>query len=187
MKQIARFLLISLVCCLLFGCSSQQKTLEYYLSENGVETLLTMNPDARTITDGTHTYTYDFSRDADGCSINLTYPNGAEYYYVSRTSNGISTGSGDFKGMPTADGYADPEVLCRFVQSSAPASGKQYPISLSLILIILGLLPACFPRGIWFLRYGWQFRDAEPSDAALWIGRISGIAVIGVGIVFLFL
>ncbi len=40
-------------------------------------------------------------------------------------------------------------------------------------------------RTVWYLSYGWRYKDAQPSDAALVIGRISGIAALVIGIVML--
>ncbi|WP_435169760.1 DUF6199 family natural product biosynthesis protein [Paenibacillus glycanilyticus] len=54
-----------------------------------------------------------------------------------------------------------------------------------VIFIVLGILNLLYPRAGWYMQYGWRFKNAEPSDAALVMGRISGIIGIAIGI-FLF-
>ncbi|KEO84154.1 DUF6199 family natural product biosynthesis protein [Tumebacillus flagellatus] len=56
----------------------------------------------------------------------------------------------------------------------------------ALIIILIGVLNVLFPQAAWYLRAGWQFKNAEPSDAALIMGRVSGVIAILIGIVFLF-
>lgn len=40
-------------------------------------------------------------------------------------------------------------------------------ILVGLILIVSGLIGAISPETGWHLSYGWRYKDAEPSDAAL--------------------
>jgi hypothetical protein len=42
-----------------------------------------------------------------------------------------------------------------------------------------------FPRTAWFWNIGWQFKNAEPSEAAILMGRIGGILAIGIGLFLL--
>lgn len=53
------------------------------------------------------------------------------------------------------------------------------------LFIGIGLLNLLFPRTAWFWNVGWKFKNAEPSEAALLMGRIGGFLAIGVGIVLL--
>ena len=54
-----------------------------------------------------------------------------------------------------------------------------------VVCLIIGLFNICFPYGSWYLGHGWRFRDAEPSDLALLMTRISGIIATVIGIGFL--
>jgi uncharacterized protein YjeT (DUF2065 family) len=54
------------------------------------------------------------------------------------------------------------------------------------IFIILGLLNIIYPKASWYMRYGWQFKNAEPSDAALVMSRIGGVFAILIGLFILF-
>jgi len=53
------------------------------------------------------------------------------------------------------------------------------------VFIVIGVLQAIFPRVGWYLKYGWQFKDAEPSKAALVMNRIGGILAVAIGIYLL--
>jgi len=58
-------------------------------------------------------------------------------------------------------------------------------ILLGLILMIGGLVVFAVPEVAWYLKEGWKFRDAEPSDMALVINKLGGVvgALIGIGII----
>ncbi len=185
-----RSLFVFLTCLLLlclFGCSSRQNSIEYHYVSNVQDILFTIDPDASTISDGIHTYSYAIDSRRNGFTINLTYPDGAEYFWASRSSGSISTASGDFKGEPAGADYTDPMILCQALESKAMEKPRQIPALLCLLLMGMGAVMVLAPQTVWFLRWGWQFRDAEPSSLALGVSRASGVAVILAGIVFLFL
>jgi len=54
-----------------------------------------------------------------------------------------------------------------------------------LILIVFGLISAVSPQSAWYMSIGWKFRDAEPSDAALAMHRITGVIGVIMGIIFI--
>jgi len=54
-----------------------------------------------------------------------------------------------------------------------------------ILFIILGAIGVIFPRISWYMSVGWQFKNAEPSTAALISARIGGIFAIIVGIFLL--
>lgn len=55
-----------------------------------------------------------------------------------------------------------------------------------LLFIVIGLINAISPATGWYLSYGWRYKDAEPSDAALILGRIGGVLGIIVGVICIF-
>ncbi len=187
MKRLISVVLGFLLVLCLFGCSPRQDKVEYHYISNQREIHLTIDLPASTISDGTHTYAYSIKSSRDGYTINLTYPDGAEYYWSSQSSGSISTGTGDFKGDPAGTIYADPVILCQALEGKALEAPRRIPIALCLLLIGMGAVMVLAPQTVWLLRYGWQFRDAEPSSLALGVSRASGVVVILAGIVFLFL
>jgi uncharacterized membrane protein YidH (DUF202 family) len=55
-----------------------------------------------------------------------------------------------------------------------------------ILFIIIGILNVVFPKLTWYMRVGWQFKNAEPSEYALIIARIGGVIAIVVGLFLLF-
>jgi len=53
------------------------------------------------------------------------------------------------------------------------------------ILIIIGVISAVSPQSAWYMSIGWKFRDAEPSDAALAMHRITGVIGVIIGIILI--
>lgn len=60
-------------------------------------------------------------------------------------------------------------------------------ILFGLILIVIGVVNAAWPEVGWHLSEGWKFKDAEPSDTALFLGRLGGIVAIVAGIICFFI
>ena len=55
-----------------------------------------------------------------------------------------------------------------------------------LIFIVCGIINVVSPETGWYLSRGWQFKDAEPSDAALTWSRVGGVIGIILGILICF-
>lgn len=58
---------------------------------------------------------------------------------------------------------------------------------LGIILILFGVLGVFSPETMWQIEYGWKFKDAEPSEAALIINRVLGVVMVVFGVLALFL
>ncbi|PWW04750.1 hypothetical protein DFQ01_10631 [Paenibacillus cellulosilyticus] len=54
------------------------------------------------------------------------------------------------------------------------------------LFVIIGILNIAFPKVGWYMQYGWQFKNAEPSDAALVMARIGGVIAIIIGLFLIF-
>lgn len=50
------------------------------------------------------------------------------------------------------------------------------------IFIIIGILNIAFPRAGWYMKYGWQFKNAEPSEAAMIMARVGGVIGVIIGL-----
>ncbi|WP_397376057.1 DUF6199 family natural product biosynthesis protein [Paenibacillus terricola] len=53
------------------------------------------------------------------------------------------------------------------------------------IVIIIGVLNIVFPRAGWCMKYGWQFKNAEPSDAAKVMARVGGVIGVIIGLLLM--
>lgn len=56
---------------------------------------------------------------------------------------------------------------------------------MGLLFIGLGIWNAVSPYSSWYFSYGWHYKDAEPSDAALGFTRFGGIVAIIIGVIAL--
>lgn len=60
-------------------------------------------------------------------------------------------------------------------------------ILFTLFLIIVGFVNVIAPKVSWYLKDGWKFRDAEPSELSLMVGRTLGAILIFIGVIRLFI
>ena len=60
-------------------------------------------------------------------------------------------------------------------------------IFIGIIVIIIGVFDIIKPRTRWDREYGRHIKDSEPTEWALISNRILGVAIVVVGIAFLFI
>ena len=174
MKRIAVFLLGLLL--MLSVCACSEAATVYTVEENGIS--FEVDTEKGTISDGTHTYRYKFSGDAESYGINITYPNSSTYYWSQSGTSGHGGWSDDYD----ADAFVDGDTLCDVILQKAPAAPGSSNALAVIVVIALGVFGVISPQSVWYLEYGWRFKDAEPSNLALLLNRIGGIAAIVLGI-----
>lgn len=179
-----RFLALCAVLCFLFltACGAEKSDPNVYNVEyNGK--VYSVNQIERTISvDG---YTCEFSVTGSGNSTDfkVTYPNGSTYWM--RWSN--SSGHGGYGGDYDASRYVSGDTLWNVLEQEHPgAKQTSNHAGLGILLLIFGVLEAASPRTFWWLSHGWRFKDAEPSEAALALGRVGGIIMVLAGIICFF-
>ena len=174
MKRLCIVILILVLTLSLAGCGEQGPV--YAFDRYGNE--YTIDREQGTISDGTYTYGYIYDGDSERFSISIEYPNGARYSY--NQSGGVGTGglSSDYDEQT----YARGDVLVDVLRDYAPKKAGPKNVFAGILLMGLGAFHMACPQVGWYLSYGWRFRDAEPSDAALIFGRISGAAALIIGI-----
>lgn len=176
MKRILILFLLAAV--LLCGCAPKETVYTATVNRNGIDYDFTVDTENGTVSDGQHTYSYTVR----GNTTTVTYPNGARYYW---TQSGMSAVIGwDDNYAP--DTYTDGDLLSDVLSESAPRE-KQGNIPTGLLLIALGAFDTFFPYAAWYLSRGWWYKNAEPSDAALALARISGVIIMVLGLGFVFL
>ena len=153
----------------------------YSVEQNGVEYVV--DTGKHTIFDGTYTYRYEFSGDRAKYQVDITYPDGSTYWWSGGSSGGFGGSSGD-----DLHGYADGGVLRDILAEKAPGGTADPAKTLAAVFIMaIGAVGIFFPHAAWYLGYGWRFRNAEPSDAALVFGRVGGAVAAVFGFFVLFL
>ena len=125
--------------------------------------------------------------------MSFTYPDGNVYSAGIQSAN--SSGAGGLSaGSVSADydynsGYTDLLSLCYALASPreterAASSGSNHPF-VALLLCGVGIFNLAAPKASWYLSYGWRFKDAEPSDAAITLSRIGGAIAVVIGVIML--
>lgn len=187
-RTISVFALILAAAMLLAGCKKEPLPKVYTVYSYGAP--YTIDTQSRTISDGTYTYGYEYA--ASGSSVSFTYPDGNVYSAGIQSAN--SSGAGGLSaGSVSADydyssGYTDPLSLCYALASprepKGAASSGANPL-LALLLCGVGIFNLAAPKASWYLSYGWRFKDAEPSDAAITLSRIGGGIAVVIGVIML--
>lgn len=175
--------LVLLLLLFLAACGSEKKpSTVYQVEEQGK--VFTVDQEQQTISVDGYVCQYEVTGSGGSADLHVTYPDGSTYWW----SEGGHVGYGGWSDNYDPDKYVAGEVLwdvlCLSVPTKTDDSGHY--IGLGLILILLGAVHAISPHTMWYLSYGWHFKDAEPSDLALFAERAGGIVAIVAGVVCLF-
>lgn len=171
-------LLCILVAAALLGCGANKKA---YTVDAGGETL-TVDPQECKIYHGSDVYSYTVSGSGERIRYQITYPNGGHYTWE---QNG-GTVSGGWSEDYREDLYISGEVLVEAIASQKAQKSPGKLFFVGLLLVVIGVFPVFWPKKAWFLDTGWRFKNAEPSDATIFLTRLGGGILIVVGIVFFF-
>lgn len=171
-------LLLALTLLLVLLCTAcREKETTYEVDRDGLT--YTVDTVARTITQGENVYHYSLS----GTSLAITFPDGRIYRQHTYDGSGPATITYD---------PLDEEVdrlgatLTVVLSREWPPKEFWHPSLPGLLLILIGLWNVISPQSAWYFNYGWRFKDAEPSDEALSIGRFGGVVALFIGIVIQF-
>lgn len=169
-----------LVLALLTACSSNVSSGSYTVVKGN--TVYTVDPENGTISDGTYTYGCDVTPNGTGYKLTITYPDGSTFFWNNSGNSGFGGWSEDYD----PDRYADGFTLKGILEEKRPVEKSSNHGAIAIALMMLGMFQAVAPRISWYLGYGWRYKDAEPSDAALALGRGGGILAIVIGVILLF-
>lgn len=137
---------------------------------------------------------YKYSFGAGKGTVTIYYPDG--YIYEQQIDkDGMGTGVGGYWGtkMSISDhkeqDYLDKLELIRVItKMDSSLFSEPWKIFAGIFLMGAGALIALFPKVSWYLRYWWQLRDGRPEDAstaAMVLERLSGAAMLILGVVLL--
>lgn len=166
-----RYLALFCIAVLVLLCACGREPVSTVYEKNGY----TVDTEAQTITKGEDVIRYSFESNG---KVTFTYPDNTTTSW-SQNGSGTSSLFFDFDRWPGALDLID--VLER---DDLPERGIGNP--LGLLLIPLGILQAVFPQAFWFVNHGWKYRDAEPSELALGLGRVGGVLIAIIGLIMLF-
>ncbi len=178
LRRLALPTLLALLLCLFAGCGQSEPALL-----NGKELRLA---DGIAAYDGNQ---YPYQKNQG--SITVTYPNGYAYsrtFYDNGSSGAWSMPlDGDLSAITQAGYPEGDELVDAILQLDPMPKDKTGGLWFAVICWLLGLWGLTSPQSMWYVGYGWRFRDAEPSDAALIAERIGGGLVILLGLIVLLL
>lgn len=180
MKKLYVLIVTLFISLSLVACSSSGSSNTYTVTLK--DTVFTVDNGNGTVFDGVNTYNYTISGDSSKYRMEVTYPDGSTYWQHMSGNVGTGGWSDDYDRKR----YVDGETLCFVLKSAVPKS-RTYPLYVIGLLIIVGLISAAFPQVVWYCSYGWRYRDAEPSEAALLVCRGTGVLALVIGIVMFFI
>ena len=184
-----RFAFCLMLLALLLSACSTEKAAPVLIVEYDDMTF-TVDTEQGTITHGSDVYELSYSRVGSVVTTYITYPNDAEFYW---TDTGYTRHSGNYDPERYVNGERLQHMLenagitaenASDVQTSREKKGS--PL-LGAVCIILGAVMFFFPDLFWQLKYGWAYKNAEPSRLALGAGMVSGVVIAVLGVVLFFI
>lgn len=176
MKRFGILLLTAAVLLLMAACASGESANVYTVTEGDTE--FTVDLENGTISDGINTYVFTASTN----KITITYLDGATYVWNADGVGGAGGWSEDYDPNRYVDGLTLINALSRPRETQMTVS---HPF-LSIVLAIVGLWHLIWPRSVWYVKGGWRYKDAKPSEAALTAGRIGGGLALVLAVILLF-
>lgn len=126
-------------------------------------------------------YTCEFDITYGGRFV-VTYPDGSTY----SADSDIGWGGSHSENFDPEQ-YVTGDTLWEVLEQDRPgAKQTSNHAGLGILLVLFGVLEAAFPQASWWLSHGWRFKNAEPSDLALGLGRTVGVIMILIGIICFF-
>lgn len=173
-----RWGLLLAVCllALLCGCAQEQtEPATTVVAYNGTDYVVTPDEgDGGTISDGTYTYRYAYTTTGSGYRVTFEYPDGEQYTWTQNGSVGTGSGTSLHSGK-----YPDGMTLRAVLEKQLPErKTEKNNGALILVFLLPGAVNTAWPKGAWYLETGWKFRNAEPSEAALLVNRLLGVALL---------
>lgn len=116
--------------------------------------------------------------------IYITYPNG--YIYSQNINSNAAAKSWDIPaGMPEISsaeeiGYIDENYLVDAILKHMRLKSEKSTTGIFAIIIAaaVGLWGIISPGSLWYVSYGWRYKNAQPTQAAIILNRIAGVILL---------
>ena len=177
MKKTISIVLCLLLVLLMVGCAKEDIGKVKRINKNGIQ--FTVDTENHTIEDGSLTYSYAIN----GSEIVIRYPDGQTYTW--KESNGIGTGSTSLDFDYST--HMEPSTLLSVIEDAHNTSSKttHKNTGVGIILLLIGAVYAVWPKKLWFISWGWRYKNAEPSDLAIGVFRVVGVIVGIIGLIII--
>lgn len=163
----------------LAGC--QERQVLYEMSWYGTD--YQIDTEQKTISDPKHSYSYEYEGDATNFHITFTYPNGATYWYSQSGGLGSAGWSSNYDESAYVSGDTLADLVSKVMEQQPQKGIAPGKILAALLLAGFGIFSIACPQTVWYWESGWRYKDAEPSDTALSVARICGVAALIIGII----
>ena len=180
MKHFRLILPLLLLALILSGCAGEVQPYEYVRDDISV----TVDPIQCRITCGEDVYLYEVEKTEIRTSYVIQYPNGAIFQWTSGEYGGAGGWTDDYDESTYIPGEILVDALDQAVRQAAPHRERNGNVGIGLLLIGLGSVSFFIPHLPFYLKYGWRFENAEPSDAYITVTRIGGAIAAVVGLVW---
>lgn len=182
--NIRRILTLCAALCLLLltGCGKNAGDPNVYNVEYGGKTY-TVDQNEQTISVDGYTCRFEITGSGSATDVTITYPDGSSWWHHWSGNSGHGGMSADYDESRYISGY----TLWNVLEQGAPRTqrGSTHAV-LGFLLILFGVFEAGWPKVSWYLSHGWRYKNAEPSELALGLGRAAGILMIVIGIICFF-
>jgi hypothetical protein len=197
-RSLVKAFIIIFLSCIIFltGCSSSSREVEVYfnretylltgykkgdttrvyMADDKSTILVKLQGDSYIVKDGDKEYIVMGDRD----SLTVEYPNGEKSWVRSMGDAGFG-GGGYVEGYPSAYDFRD---LVFHGQKKGEFNGGQFVAA--ILLLIGSIISVASPETTWFLKRGWKYRDAEPSDTYISLTRVGGVIGCIIAVIFMF-
>lgn len=180
MKRIAGVLA---ALCLLFlsGCGNTGDP-NVYDVEYGGKTY-TVDQNEQTIAVDGYACQFEVTGGGNSTKVTITYPDGSSWWHNWSGNSGYGGMSMDYDESRYESGY----TLWNVLEQDRPGTRSDSThAGLGILLLIFGILEAACPKVSWYLGHGWRYKNAEPSDLALGLGRAVGVLMVVTGVICFF-
>lgn len=182
--KLKRFLILCVALCLLLFSACGEETGDpnvYDVEYNGKT--YTVDYNQMTVTVDGYTCQFQVTGNGSGTKFNVIYPNGSSYFW----NQSENFGSGGWSDDYDETRYVSGETLWNVLELDRTGAQKNSGYwFVGLLLVGFGILEAAYPQVSWYLSHGWKYKNAEPSDLALGLGRVGGIIMIIAGVICFF-
>lgn len=179
-----RGLILCLALCLMLLAACGEKTgdANVYDVEYGGK-IYTIDQINRTIEVDGYVCEFQVTSSGNGAKFQVTYPDGSTYFWNQSGNMGAGGWSDDYD----ENRYVSGQTLWDVLEQDRPGAQKNSGYwFIGLLLVALGAFQTASPRTSWYISHGWRYKNAEPSDLALGLGRVGGVIIIIIGIICFF-
>lgn len=177
-KKIKLFLTLLIAILILSSCGKTSSIFSVKIDNQ----TFTVDKALSTIFDGINTYKYEITPDGWGYAVTIIYPDGSEYSRKDTGSFIIGGLSDDYD----ENKYVNGDILCQVLETDYPRAADNKNYFLSMVLFAIGIFNIAATKTAFYFSYGWRYKDAQPSDEALIIMKIGGIAAVIAAVLTIF-